>query len=339
LGNATGDVQTVVAKFNANGIVQWVKEINSSATKDTLVEPTAVVVDANGDIILTGVFTKTALFPAATPISISTTNTTQGAFVAKLNGTTGDAVWAHTSSGGVISETLSALALDADGVSVYLAGTAKNLAVNPIVVNIGTKSYTPSITPSLLLIKLDASGSPVYVQSRAALSTNASKGDFRVKDLLYKDGKVFVAGSFQGSYGGMEVTGGPMVAPAAYLNGYIISLNATDGSDAWFKAITAPAIAEINGLAGGSDGNIWAFGYGYNAIASITPGDISFGNTIVLTDATNKSGDLFLVSFAPANGSAVEAHWAGKSSTFKQPTHWLQMEPISIWQQRQTVQL
>jgi len=314
LGNAVTDVQTVVAKFNANGIVQWVKEINSSASKDTLVEPTALVVDINGNVIMTGVFTKTAVFQAASPISISTTNTTQGAFVAKLSGTNGDAIWGKTTSGGVISENMSALALDADGVSVYFAGSAKNLAV-PVVVNVGpTLSYTPSISPSLLLVKLDASGTPIFVQSRASLSTDATKGDIRVKDIVVKDGKFIVGGSFQGSYGGYQFAGGALTASATYLNGFLAAFNGTDGTDVWQKAITAPAITDVIGLAIGINGNVWAHGTTYNAIGTVTPGDCSFGNGIVLTDAANKFGDLFLASFSPATGLAAEAHWAGKSS-------------------------
>jgi len=314
LGKASGDVQTVVAKFNTSGIVQWVKEINSSATKDTLVEPSAMVVDANGDVILSGVFTKTAIFNAPTPISISTTNTTQGAFVAKLSGTNGDAIYARTTSGGVVSESLTALALDADDLSVYFAGAAKNLAV-PVVVNVGpTLSYTPTSSTCLLIMKLDASGTPVFVQSRSSLSTDATKGDIRVKDIVVKDGKFIVGGSFQGSYGGYQFAGGALTATAAYLNGYLAAFNGSDGSDVWQKAITSPAITEVNGLAIGFNGKLWAHGYTYNAIASITPGDCAFGNGIVLTDATNKLGDLFLTSFNPADGTALEAHWTGKGT-------------------------
>jgi hypothetical protein len=315
LGNLAADVQTVVAKFNTSGVVQWVKEINSSATKDTLVEPSALLVDANGDIILSGVFTKTAIFQAPTPITISTTNTIQGVFVAKLNGTTGDAVYARTTSGGVISESLTALALDADGVSVYYAGAAKNLAV-PVAVNVGpTLSYTPTSSTCLLIMKLDASGTPVFVQSRASLSADPAKGDIRVKDIVVKDGKFIVGGSFQGSYGGYQFPGGALTASAAYLNGFLAAFNGTDGTDVWQKAITAPAITEINGLAIGFDGRVWAHGYTYNALGTtIAAGDCSFGNGVVLTDATNKLGDLFLASFVPSNGWAVEAHWAGKGT-------------------------
>lgn len=313
LGNAAADVQTIVARFNSSGIVQWVKEINSSATKDTLVEPAALVVDASGNIYLTGVFTKTAIFPAATPISISTTNTTQAAFFAKLDGATGNAIFARTSSGGINTENFNGLAVGTDG--VYIAGSAKN-AATPVVVNVGpTLSYTPTISPCLFLVKTDFDGMPIYVQSRASLSTDITKGDVRVKDVVVKDGKVIVGGSFQGSYGGLQFASGALTSPATYLNGFLAAFNTTDGADAWQKAITSPGITEINGLANGFDGRIWAHGYTYNGIASITPGDCAFGNGVVLTDATNKTGDLFLTSFDPSNGSAVEAHWAGKSST------------------------
>lgn len=315
LGNGAADVQTVVAKFNASGVFQWAKEINSSATKDTLVEPSALIVDTNGDIIMTGVFTKTVVFQAASPITISTTNTTQGAFVAKLSGANGDALWAHSTSGGIITENFNGLALDADGVSVYLVGSSKNLAA-PVAVNVGpTLSYTPSSTPGLVLIKLDATSTPVYVQSRPGLSTDFTKGDIRVKDVVVKDGKVFVGGSFQGSYGGVQFAGGALTASAAYLNGFLVAFNAADGTDVWQKAVTSPAITEVNGLAVGADGRLWAHGSTYNALGTaVAAGDCAFGNGVVLADATNKLGDLFLASFVPSDGWAVEAHWAGKGT-------------------------
>lgn len=314
LGSGSTYVQTVVAKFNANGIVQWVKEINSSATKDTLVEPSALVVDASGNIFLTGVFAKTAVFPASTPITVTSTNTTQAAFFAKLDGETGNAFWVRTTSGGIVSESFNAMVLDSDGSSVYVAGSAKN-KTTPVLVNVGPMSFTPSITPTLFLIKTTGEGQPVYVQSRASLSTDATKGDVRVKDITLKDGKVIVAGSFQGSYGGIQFATGALTASATYLNGFLAAFNANDGTDVWQKAVTAPGITEINGLANGSDGKIWSHGYTYNGIGSVTPGDCSFGNGIVLTDANNKLGDLFLTSFNPADGAAVETHWAGKGST------------------------
>lgn len=311
LGNGSADVQTVVAKFNASGILQWVKEINSSATKDTLVEPSALVVDASDNIYLTGVFTKTAVFPAPSPISVSTTNSTQAAFYAKLDGATGNALWVRTSSGGIITENFNGLAMGTDG--VYVAGSAKN-NTTPVVVNIGpAHSYTPSITPTLFLVKTDFDGMPIFVQSRASLSTDATKGDVRVKDITVKDGKVIVAGSFQGSYGGIQFASGPLTASAAYLNGFLAAFNSADGTDVWQKAVTAPAITEINGLVNGNDNNIWAHGSTYNALGTtIAAGDCVFGNGVVLADASNKLGDLFLTSFNPADGTAVEAHWAGK---------------------------
>jgi len=313
LGSGSVFVQTVVAKFNPNGIVQWVKEINSSATKDSLVEPSAMVVDASDNIYLTGVFAKTALFQAATPISISSNDSLQAAFFAKLDGATGNALWVRTTSGGIITENFKGLALGSDG--VFVAGTAKNKAT-PVVVNVGpTYSFTPSISTSLFLIKTDFDGMPIFVQSRASLSKNAANGDIRVKEIVVKDGKVIVGGSFRGDYGGFQFTSQTLSSASAALNGFLAAFNVTDGTDVWQKAIIAPAITEIIGLANGFDGKIWAHGTTYNALGtSIPAGDCAFGNGVVLTDATNKFGDLFLASFAPSDGSAGEAHWTGKGT-------------------------
>jgi hypothetical protein len=312
LGNTTSYVQSFVAKFNSSGVLQWVKELNSSTTKDTLVETSALTTDANGDVYVTGSFAKTVLFPASTPISLTSTNTGSSAFIAKLNGTTGDAVWAKTSTGGITSETLNGLAYGSDGY-LYAAGNYKN-ATTPVATSFGGLSFTPSITPDIVLIKLDTDGNVSYLQERTALATN-TKGDARVKELLVNNGKAFIAGSFQGSYGGIQFTSSVMSSTTAYLNGFVAAFQTSDGADLWQKVVAAPAISEINGLGIGYDNRLYAFGYEYNALSTtITAADCVFGNDSVLTDATNKLGDLFLVSYDSLTGVTKEVHWAGKGT-------------------------
>lgn len=311
LSTQSYDYQSFVAKFNSNGIIQWVKEINSNAAKDTLVETKAVTVDADGNVYITGNFIKTAIIPGTTPINITTNNSAQACFIAKLNGATGDAVWAKTTSGGIISENIPAFTYGSDGY-LYAAGDFKNNAT-PVEVTFGEKKFTPTIAPDLVLIKLDTDGNFSYIQERQNLSTTASK-DVRVKDIAFKNGKVFVGGSAYLGAGGFKFTNNTLTSTSTYLNGFFACFNASDGSDLWQKTVTTPAIAEIIGTTIGVDGNVYAFGYHYNVIGTATPGDADFGDGFKLTDTSNKSGDFFLSSYDPANGTTKEVHVAGKGT-------------------------
>lgn len=314
LGYQANDIQSFVAKFSSSGIVQWVKEFNSSASKDTLVETSALATDANGNVYMAGSFAKSVIFSGTSPITLTTNNTAKAAFITKLDGITGDAVWAKTSTGGIISETLAGLTYGDDGY-LYAAGNYKNQAT-PVSTSFGGINFTPSITPDLVLIKLNTDGNVSYIQERPALATN-TKGDARVKELIVKNGKAYMAGSFQGSYGGIQFKDGALTRTPAFLNGFIAAFQTSDGTDLWQKAIGSTAISEINGLAIGYDGNIYAFGYEYNGNNLVAATDCIFGDGFVLTDATNKSGDLFLVSYDPTTGTTKEVHWTGKGAGFE----------------------
>ena len=83
---STSIVQSFVAKFNASGAIQWVKEFNSGTAKDKEVTSTALAADASGNVYLTGIYKSSVILPATTPVTLTTTNTTQAAFIVKMDG-------------------------------------------------------------------------------------------------------------------------------------------------------------------------------------------------------------------------------------------------------------
>jgi hypothetical protein len=62
LGSATTTVQSFVAKFNSNGVIQWVKEFISGASESTAVSTDALATDTDGNVYLTGNFASTIVF-------------------------------------------------------------------------------------------------------------------------------------------------------------------------------------------------------------------------------------------------------------------------------------
>jgi len=310
--SSTTIFQSFVAKFNANGVVQWVKELNSGTAKDKTISTNALAVDASGNVYLTGNFASTVILPGISTVTLTTTNTTQGAFIAKMDGATGDEVWYKMSTGGIVSEVLPALTYGVDGY-LYAAGDFKNNATTPVAITFGDKTFTPSIGADLTLLKIDTNGNLQYLQQRPSV-TSVTARDIRVKDITTKGNLVFVAGSFVGIDGGIQFTGGNLSSSTSSLNGFIAAFNIADGTDNWHKGIFSPAIVEINGIVVGSSGRLFAFGYHYNKLGTNAAGDVDFGNGFLLTDATNTLGDLFLASFLPTVGTTSEVHLVGKGT-------------------------
>ena len=306
LGSAATSAQSFVAKFNANGIIQWVKEINSGTAKDNTVTTNALTTDNAGNVYVCGYFNATVVMPGTSTI-ITSTNTTQASFVAKLDGATGNSVWTKTSSGSILSENFSALTFGNDGY-IYVAGIFRNNATAPIAVTIGTASFTPSSGYDIVLLKLNTDGTVVYVQDRS------NTGDTRVKEILINGNSAFVGGSFRGDgTNSIKFTPTPLSSTAAYINGFIASFNTTTGADIWQKAVLAPAISEVLDLAIGYDNNLYATGYHYNALSTTVPaGPVVFGNGFELVDATNKMGDAFLTAYNASTGVIQEVHIVAK---------------------------
>jgi len=308
---STSIVQSFVAKFNASGVIQWVKEYNSGTAKDKEVTSSALAADASGNVYLSGVYKSTVILPATAPVTLTTTNTTQAAFIAKLDGATGNEIWYKASTGGIVSEVFPALAYGDDGY-VYAVGDYKN-AASQVSITVGDKTFTPSIGADLALIRIATDGTISYIQERSCVVSTTAR-DIRVKDVAVKSGKVFVAGSFYGIDGGIHFSNENLGSTTASLNGFVAAFNALDGADLWHKGILSPAIDEVNSIAIGIDGNLYAFGYHYNKLGTAAAGDVDFGNSFKLTDATNNLGDLFLASYNASTGVTQGVHVVGKGA-------------------------
>ena len=175
------------------------------------------------------------------------------------------------------------------------------------------KSFTPSTGYDLTLIKIATNGTISYIQNRV----NAS--DTRIKDIVVKSSKAYVAGSFRGDNAGILFPGGALTSTTPFLNGFVAAFNATDGADSWQKAIVSPGIVEAYGLAIPADNRLYAFGGYANKGTSTIAGPVDFGNskTIADTNPTNSSADLFLVSYNVTDGTTLELHTVGASTGYE----------------------
>ena len=306
----SSDAQSFVAKFNSEGLIQWAKEINSGKLKlKGGVATNSITCDASGDIYLTGNFPTCLMLPGSND-SITSTNSgtsTKAAFIAKLNGTTGNMIWKKTSSGGIVSEVLNAITYGDDGY-IYAAGAFKNVAT-PVLLTIGNKSFTPGSGSDLTLLKLDTEGNLSYIQTR----TNVT--ETRVKDIIVKNGIVCLAASIKGDNIGVTFSDGQLITTNSTYNAIVAGFNAADGSDIWHKAVMAPGISETLGLAYSIDNRLYSFGYHSNKNGSNPAADVVFGDGFSLPPLSYVSGyDTFLASYDPINGKTKEIHLVASGS-------------------------
>jgi len=304
LYSSTSIVQSIVVKFNAAGVVQWVKEFNSGTAKDKNVTTTSLTTDAVGNVYVSGTFANTVVLPGTAATTLTSPNTTLASFIAKLDATDGNTLWSKASTLAVASENIAALTTGDDGY-IYAAGITQNTA--SATASLGSTNYSVLTGYNLLLARISTDGVIDYIQVRS----NAL--DTRIKDLVVNKGKAYVGGSFKStSTSGIALTSGNYVnsTTTAYLNGYLLAFESATGADLWQKTVVAPGISEINGLAVGADSLLYAFGYHYNAIASVPAGSVDFGNSVSLSDTetSNKSGDLFLSSYNLLSGTTQGAH-------------------------------
>lgn len=97
------------------------------ATKSYSVSTDAFASDAFGDVYVIYNIVSKVILPSISPAIFTSSYNTKAAFIAKIEGTTGNMVWNKTSTGGIFSEIISALTFDVDG-NLYAAGYFQNNA-------------------------------------------------------------------------------------------------------------------------------------------------------------------------------------------------------------------
>jgi hypothetical protein len=111
------DHDTFLAKYNANGELQWARQLNAFSV--TIARNLAI--DANGDVIMSGYFDQTCDFDNLMVVA----HGAQDVFLAKFN-PSGNVIWAE-SLGGPGMESPRSLTVDAAR-NIYLAGSFEQTA-------------------------------------------------------------------------------------------------------------------------------------------------------------------------------------------------------------------
>jgi hypothetical protein len=260
LPNAGGyDVFT--AKFSPEGKVLWVKAAGGSGYD----YGHGLIVDGNGDIVITGAVQGRASF------GTGTVDGKGGSIFCAKYGADGTLKWLRASSG--VSGSGHGIAVDGGG-NLYLGG------------NVSGKGAFGSVaidTPgqSALALKLTPAGEAVW-----ASVIPGSPGALYHEITCDAAGRVWGAGMFKGK---VTVAGETFASSGEKDNdGLIVHLDAT-GSVKWARHLHGPGTDYCLGVATDERGNAYVCG-DFNANTSLA------GKPL----ATRGSGDIFLAAFDPA---------------------------------------
>ncbi len=308
LGSTSATTQAFLWKLNENGHTVWVKEFNSN-NKTTAVTINNVAADLDGNIVLTGSFVNSLIVPGNST-AYTSTSIAKAAFVSKIDSNTGNEIWTVTSTGGMSSEDITALAIDNEG-SIYCAGIFRNVST-PVNTNFGTITFTPSKDFSLVVMKIKSNGIVSYIQSFD------NDKDTRVSCLVVDNQNIYISGAFRGDGSGIAFTPA-LTSSAAFLNGYIASFNKMNGSAIWQKTVSSTGITDAAVIALASDGKLYAFGAYANKTGSSIAGEVGFGNNFSIADTnpSNTSADLYLATYDPANGTTLHVQRVASSSSWE----------------------
>ena len=167
-----------LAKYNPSGTVQWVFRTKTSVNKDH--RPGGIALKSNGNIVITGTFAGTIIFGS---ISLSGTGGDYNAFLAEIDPSTGNPVWAKylfdaSFYGGNLGEAASVAVDNSD--NIYITGDIQS--TNVILGN------DTLLWGNLYIVKTDPSGNVIWGRG---YKTNC--GDNEAEEIRISGNKLYVA--------------------------------------------------------------------------------------------------------------------------------------------------
>ncbi len=275
---AAGASDAFVVKLDTLGNFAWARQFSSP--EDEFGH--RVTLDNAGNVYAVGTFRNTADFgePGDPMLVTSTTADTAAIYVAQLQESTGDTVWAQE-IGGTGAVTAARVAADGAG-SLYVAGRF----VDSVSFDAGSTTLTSAGGQDGFVARFDTAGNFVWADKIASGPGNVTPGTLR----LDAAGNPLLAYAFEGS---ADFDPGPGVANLTSVDasddGAVVKLNA-DGSFAWVRQMSGPGVTEGNGVVEDSAGNVYVSG---SFTDSVT---LSTGQTL-----TNSGNGTFLMklAFAP----------------------------------------
>ena len=258
---AVGLYDMFVIKLNATGNPLWATSFASSLQGGGY----GIGVDAAGNSYTTGYFRGSITVGTTTLTAVGSSDM----FVIKLNAT-GSPLWAK--SFGSESATGQGIAVDTLGNSYTTGYFQGHMAVGPI-------TLTDRGDTDICVIKLDASGSPLW-----AKSFGGSGEESGIDIAVDASGNSYITGFFPGGI----VVGPTTLTAVGLYDMFVIKLNAT-GSPLWARSFGGNSLTMGNGIGVDASGCSYTTGYFRGTLMTV--------ETIILQNLgeIDRSSDIFVI--------------------------------------------
>jgi len=273
---STGSVDAFVAKYSMTGALVWARRMGGTDWDDGY----GITLDDAGNVYMTGCF-RGAAADFGTDILASTG--AEDIFVAKLDGSDGDFIWARK-MGGTGWDDGYAITVAGDG-SVYSTGYFSGTAdFDP---GPGTYNLDSAGAGDVYISRLDGDGNFLGAQRMGGTDWNIGYG-ITVDDT----GNVHVAGYFCGT---ADFDPGPGIANLTSVSGSIGDIFVAKLDDAgnflWARRMGGTGWDYACGIALAADGSVYTSGYFYETADFGTTNLISVGDADIFACKLDASGN------------------------------------------------
>ncbi len=274
-----------VARYDTDGVCQWVKRGGSTSTGD-MSEATGLEVDADGTIYATGSAAGNTLTFA--PISVSNPNTSSTQLVMAAYDSTGDALWARSSAGtGYDNKITNGIAVANDRIFIT-----------------GQISFTQTEFDGLQLSP-DATGRYIYVlacdlQGNGLWAQSFGNGGHEGKSIAADTlGNLFVAGLMRGS---LELPDGTLTSTSPSNDDLLLLGFGQDGTYRWGKSTGSTDREVAWAITADNKGNAYMAGNFHNTIDFFGTSLTSLGGADAVIAKIEADGDVAWAQRAGGTG-------------------------------------
>lgn len=258
----------LLAVLFANGqtaTLSWARQMGGTSWD----QGNANVVDASGNVYITGYFDGTADFdPGPGTFNLSSAGGSRDIFILKLDAL-GNFLWARRIGGSTGFDQGNSIAVDAAG-NVYTTGEFQGVLVD-FDPGAGVSTLSAVGGYDIFVSKLDASGNFVW-----ARRLGGSSDDFASKIRLGASGEIHLTGNFQG-IADFDPSATTFSMTAANRDVFVVKLDAA-GTLLWAKQMGGVSADVGNSLAVDASGNVFITGF-HSGAADFDPGPSTFNLT------------------------------------------------------------
>src|SRR6476661_839089 len=293
---AVGGSDAYVAKFNAaDGTCVWAVRMGGSNGESGI----GVSSDANGDVLVTGIFTGTTTFGSnmGAP-SLSSVGGSRDVFVAKFSASTGACLWAVQAGGASGGDSSGGVAVDASGnalVTGFFTGTA----------SFGSISLSGSTSQRGFVAKFNAADGTCSWALPVGGGTTAAGTGIAVD----ASGNALVTGYFNGT--ATVGTGTTTLTAIGSVDIFVAKFAGASGSCIWAARAGGSTVNQAFAIA--------ADGYGNAVVGGYFSGTGTFGAGAAPPSLSSVGGqDVFVARFRAVSGRcawALRAGGAGNDQT------------------------